>query len=120
MEKERSPFGDGAVKIPPDGIFPVVLLFGSALEHRLIGIDAQAFAGGKFDESILVGEDRRILDVVEQIAALIVVNAEALLLDEDVGGAAIDLHTGCECHRAEPDSGARRRRRRLRPSRRSF
>ena len=39
--------------------------------------------------------------IVQQVAALVIVNTQALLLDKDIGGANIQLHTGAEGHGAQ-------------------
>ena len=47
--------------------------------------------GGPGDETIPVLEDALVHEVVEQIAPLVIMNAEALLLDEGVRSAEVEL-----------------------------
>ena len=57
----------------------------------LVDVDAQARAGGDGDEAFRIVENGLIGQVVEQIIAHVVVDTEALLLDDGVERAAVDL-----------------------------
>src|SRR5919109_1522287 len=65
------PLGDATVRIPPERVAPRVPAFGCGPHARLIDLDAQT-------RSI------RTSEIIEQIAILVVMHREALLLDERV------------------------------------
>jgi hypothetical protein len=57
----------------------------------LVDLDAEPRTVGNLRVAVGVVEDLRVLDVVEQVVALVVVDAKALLLDEGVVAAGIEL-----------------------------
>src|SRR6185437_11533337 len=91
-----SPLGDGAVGVPPDGVAPPVSFAGPLADVVLVDLDAEARPGGDGDVPGGVGERAGFREVVEQVVGDVVVNAEALLLDEGVVGAGVELQAGGE------------------------
>src|SRR5574337_836224 len=57
---------------------------GAFVDVVLVHRDTQARAARNAHETVLVGEHAAVADVVEQVVVLVVVNAQALLLDERV------------------------------------
>src|SRR5215216_1099773 len=85
----------------PDGVAPAMALSGPVLDVVLVDLDTQARAAGDGDEAIRVREYRRIGEVVQQVVVDVVMNTEALFLDEGVVGAGVDLQAGGEGDGAE-------------------
>src|SRR5215213_8504354 len=90
----ESPFSEGSVLMTPDGVPPEMALSGPVLDVVLVDLDTQARAAGDGDEAICVREYRRIGEVVQQVVVDVVMNTEALFLDEGVVGAGVDLQAG--------------------------
>src|SRR4051794_21158443 len=70
-------------------------------DFRLIDLDAESRPPGPIDEAGAVMEHGGIHQVVQKVAPLVVMNAEALLLDEGIRSAEVDLQGGSETDRAE-------------------
>lgn len=83
----------------------MALLVGGAY-GRLVDRDAQARAVGACERAALEAEGFRVGDVVEQFGVLVVVDADGLFLDEEVGGGEGDLEAGGECDRPSGQCGA--------------
>src|SRR4029450_886814 len=98
---DTSPFGDGSVGVPPEWVAPPVALLGPFRDIVLVDVDAQTGADRESDKAFGIVEHRAIGQIVEQITAHVVVDTEALLLDEGVVRTAVDLQTGGECNWAE-------------------
>src|SRR5690606_39423775 len=95
------PFGEAAVGVAPERAAPAVSHRG-ALAH-VVFIDFDAPAGTLRDghHAVLVGERLAVADVVEQVVVGVVVDAQALFLDEGVVAAGVDLQAGRQRDRAE-------------------
>jgi hypothetical protein len=87
--------------VPPNRIAPPVADLGALGDIVLVDFDAQARASGNGDEAFRVVEHRPIRQIIEQVIADVVVDAEALLLNEGVVGTPVDLQAGGERNRAE-------------------
>ena len=103
----------------PDGVAPPVSFARAFDDVFLIDLNAQPGPRRDVDHAVFIVEDRGVGDVVEQVVARVVVDAQALFLDERVVAAGIDLQAGGERDGAREGSAARARHRRLRPSSRS-
>src|SRR5215212_8121551 len=90
----ESPFSEGSVLMTPDGVPPAMALSGPVRDVVLVDLDTQARAAGDGDEAVRVREYRRIGEVVQQVVVDVVMNTEALFLDEGVVGAGVDLQAG--------------------------
>ena len=86
-----SPLGDDAVARAPDGIQPAVTDLGRLAHLVLVDSDAEAWQRVAIDVAILVAEDLGIFEIVQKVSALIVVNSEALLLNDGVRRAVVKL-----------------------------
>lgn len=75
----RLPFGETAILMTPERIAPAMALPRHFDHMRLINLDTRAGTLRYFDKPVLVMEDILVGDVVQKVAALIVVNAKALL-----------------------------------------
>lgn len=71
--------------------------FGAFGDVLLVDLDAQAWPSGNGDEAIRVVEHRGIRQIVEQVICDVVVDAEALLLNEGVVGAVVPLRGRKPC-----------------------
>src|SRR5690349_17007278 len=87
----RSPLGDAAVRVTPHRVAPAMAYLRHFAHLRLVHFDTETRALRDRHEAVFVFEDFRVLDVVEQIVALVVVDAEALFLDERVVADGVDL-----------------------------
>src|SRR5699024_11679840 len=96
-----SPFRERAVSVTPDGIAPPVSFGGSFADVVFVDLDAETRSSWNTDHAVVVVEHRRVGDVVEQVIARVVVDAQALFLDEGVVAAGIDLQAGGERDRAQ-------------------
>jgi hypothetical protein len=68
------------------------MALGRPLLHvLLVDLDAQPWAARDLHEAVGVVEDLGIADVVEQVVALVVLDAKTLLLDEGVVAVGIEL-----------------------------
>ena len=99
--KLGSPFGDTPVVMAPHWVVPVYVEFCAFTDVVDVNVDTETGAVRQVDVAIFVVEDRRVDEVVEDIIALVVVNVEALFLDERVRRDGIDLQTRRECNRPE-------------------
>ena len=79
----------------PDGVPPAVAHRRPLLDVVFVDLDPEPRPVGDLHVAIGVVEDLWVLDVVEEVVALVVVDAEALLLDEGVVAVGVDL----EIHR---------------------
>src|SRR5690606_3870535 len=95
------PFGYRTVAVTPDGIFPVVADFCPFPHIILVDVDAQAGALRNGHVPIPVFEYAAILDVIQNVIGRVVVDAEALLLDEGVVASRIHLKARRKRDRAE-------------------
>src|SRR5690606_24295676 len=102
------PLGDRAVAVPPDRRAPAMAGGGGAAHCRLVHLDAEAGAGGDQQLPVLEGEAVPGQRVVAQIALRVVVDAEALLLDEGVVADGVDLQAGGQRDGAERAMGRQR------------
>src|SRR5687768_9287806 len=66
-----------------------------------VDLDAEAGLSEEMHKTVAVIEHRRVHEIVEQVAALVVMNAERLFLDEGIRRAEIDLQTRGETNRTE-------------------
>ena len=80
--------------------------FDGGADFFLVDLYAQTRPGEKRCEAFLVVEHARIDDVIEEVAALIVVNAKALLLNKRIGRTKVHLEGGGEAERAEAEGVA--------------
>src|SRR5690606_10478402 len=94
-----SPLGKAAIGVTPDRITPAMPRLRPFDHVRLVDLDAQARPVGDLHEPILIVKNRWILDIVKQVVAFVVVNPEALLLDEGVVADAVQLQAGCQGNR---------------------
>ena len=95
------PFSDDAVFRAPDGILPRMAFFGGFAQFLFVDGHAEAGQTAAEDTAVLVVEDGFVLQVVEHVRALVVVDAEALLLDNGVRRAIVELEAGREGDGAE-------------------
>jgi hypothetical protein len=98
---DSSPFSDGSVCVAPDWVAPTMTLFGAFSDVILVDVDAQAGGGGDGDEAFRIVENRPIGQVVKQVIAHVLVDTEALLLDDGVVRAAVNLQAGGKRNGAE-------------------
>src|SRR4051794_24353124 len=101
FSRRGSPLGDHPVGRPPDRVAPAMTGLRGFADLGFIDFHPQAGAGQAMDKTVLIFEDIRIDQVVQQIAALIVMNPQALLLDKSIWRAEIDLQAGGETDRPE-------------------
>jgi hypothetical protein len=66
--------------VAPDRVAPTMSLSGPFAHELLVDLDAQAGAVRDGDHALVVGEDGRVGQVVQEVVAGVVVDAEALLL----------------------------------------
>ena len=85
----------------PDGVAPPVSFARAFDDVFLIDLNAQPGPRRDVDHAVFIVEDRGVGDVVEQVVARVVVDAQALFLDERVVAAGIDLQAGGERDRAQ-------------------
>ena len=85
----------------PDRVAPAVA-DGRAFDHVfLVDLDAQARPVGDLHEALVIVEHARIAHVVEQVVALVVVDAQALFLDKRVVADRVQLQAGGQGDRAQ-------------------
>ena len=75
-------------------------LAGALDDVLLVDVDPETWAGGDGDKpsSYL---NCRVGDVIEQVVGDVVVDVQALLLDEGVVGARVELQAGSQCEGTE-------------------
>ena len=71
-----------------------------------VDLDAQTGSGGQGDKAVLIVEDLGIGQIIQKVAALIVVDAQGLLLNEGVGRGGVQLQTGGQRDGAQGQWGA--------------
>ncbi len=96
-----SPLGERAVGVEPYGVAPTVAAGVGSPYGAFIDLDTEARASRSASHSVNEVERGRIQQVVEQVIGLVVVNAAALFLYEEVGDAEGDLQAGSKRQRAE-------------------
>ncbi|MND63827.1 hypothetical protein D3C80_551450 [compost metagenome] len=85
------------------------MAFLGSFDHiGFVDFDTEARPLRNADEAIGVMEDFLVGDIVEDIVALIIVDTEALFLNEGVVGDCIDLQAGGKGDRAERAMGCQR------------
>lgn len=72
----------------------------------LVDLDAETGTLRNGNEAVFVSEDLFVGDVVEDVVRLVVVDAEALFLDEGVIADRVDLQAGGKGNRPEGQCGA--------------
>src|SRR5579875_2374869 len=93
---DQLPLCYGPVMSTPDGIAPGMAYCGSAPYRFLIDGNAQARPTRHRDIAVLIGKNCGVGQVVEEVCLLIIVNAQALFLDQHIVGTGIKLETGGE------------------------
>ena len=88
------PLGNGTVLMPPDGIFPVVGRPVFLLHQLPVDLHAQSRAAGKLHESVGKCEIFRISDIIQHAFAHIVMDADALFLDDRIIAGGIYVQAG--------------------------
>src|SRR3954452_14911167 len=96
-----SPFRDGAVIVPPQGVSPSVPLGGAFDDVLFVDLDAEARTRRDVHVPVAVVEHRGIDEVVEQIVGGVVLDSEALLLDDGVVASGVDLQARCQRDRSQ-------------------
>src|SRR5450830_1744435 len=89
-----SPLCKAAVLVSPNGVAPAMTDFSTLLHIFFIDLDTQARSIRNRHITILVAEHFRLGHIIEQVIALVVMDAQALFLDEGVVGDRIDLQAG--------------------------
>ncbi|MNV12343.1 hypothetical protein D3C71_1029410 [compost metagenome] len=85
----------------PDRVAPAVA-DGGAFDHVfLVDLDAQTRAVRDLHEALVVVEHPWVFDVVEQVVALVVMDAQALFLDERVVASRVQLQARRQGNRAQ-------------------
>src|SRR5258706_8081393 len=101
MEPLSSPLGDPAVVVPPDRVAPRVSRLVRAPYRGLVDLHPQSGRARTGDASLSETEHAGVGNVVEKVGALVVVDADRVLLDQEVRSCERDLEAGCEGDRAE-------------------
>src|SRR5262249_29678567 len=86
---------------------PVVAELRGAPDRRLVDLDAETRPGWTLERPVGEAERVAVDEVVEQVGGLVVVDAPALLLDEEVRRRAGDVHARGE--RDRPERAMRRK-----------
>src|SRR5699024_2636966 len=90
----RSPFGEGAVGVAPDRGAPAMADGGARALVVLVDLAPQPRPGRDGHHAVPIVEDGAVHHVVEQVVVGVVMDAQALLLDEGVVGPGVDLQAG--------------------------
>jgi len=85
----------------PDRVAPAVTDGCALLDVLLVDFNPQSWSLRNAHIALVVGKDFGLRQIVQQIIALVVVDAQALLLDESVVRHRIDLQTSGQRYRAE-------------------
>src|SRR5262245_40705838 len=97
----QSPFGETPIGVPPRRCPPAHRTVRSSPYCGFVALHAQPGLSGWVDIAVADFEDRAVDEIIQQIVADVVVNPEALLLNDRVRRGEVDLQASSQRDRAE-------------------